>query len=84
MANGLELLPQGTLAFGVALGAGLLIGIERERRKGTGPTRGVLPARSRGRHDRLEPELQRPELYGMPKERGMNFRAAPTQRQPKP
>ena len=46
MANGLELLPQGTLAFGVALGAGLLIGIERERRKGQGRDRAAAGVRT--------------------------------------
>jgi len=46
VANGLELLPQGTLAFGVALGAGLLIGIERERRKGQGRDRAAAGVRT--------------------------------------
>jgi uncharacterized membrane protein (DUF4010 family) len=34
------------LGLGAALGAGLLIGIERERRKGTGPQRAVAGART--------------------------------------
>lgn len=35
----LDTLPSGTLALMVALGAGLLIGLDRERRKGQGPGR---------------------------------------------
>jgi len=34
------------LAFAVALGVGLLIGLERERRKGSGPTRGPAGVRT--------------------------------------
>jgi uncharacterized membrane protein YhiD involved in acid resistance len=34
------------LGLGAALGAGLLIGIERERRKGDGPQRAVAGART--------------------------------------
>ena len=34
------------IGFGVALGAGLMIGIERERRKGTGPQRALAGART--------------------------------------
>ena len=34
------------LGFGVALGSGLLIGIERERRKGSGPARALAGVRT--------------------------------------
>jgi hypothetical protein len=33
---------QPILAYGIALGIGLLIGAERERRKGIGPTRSAM------------------------------------------
>ena len=35
----MDLTPDSLTGLGVALGLGLLIGVERERRKGTGPTR---------------------------------------------
>ena len=34
------------IGFAVALGSGLLIGIERERRKGSGPNRGLAGVRT--------------------------------------
>ena len=37
--NSTPLTDQPILAYGIALGIGLLIGAERERRKGIGPTR---------------------------------------------
>lgn len=46
MASGFDILPAGTLAFGVALGAGLLIGVERERRKGQGRDRAAAGVRT--------------------------------------
>jgi uncharacterized membrane protein (DUF4010 family) len=39
-------LPPDVLGFSVAVGAGLLIGLERERRKGSGATRGAAGVRS--------------------------------------
>lgn len=39
-------LPQHTLEFAVALGIGLLIGVERERQKGSGPTRAAAGVRT--------------------------------------
>jgi uncharacterized membrane protein (DUF4010 family) len=42
----MELTPSLFLNLGAALGVGLLIGIERERHKGTGPTRGAAGMRT--------------------------------------
>ena len=45
----MELSDDALLGFAIALGIGLLIGIDRERPKGDGPTR------SAGRHPHLHP-----------------------------
>jgi uncharacterized membrane protein YhiD involved in acid resistance len=42
----MPLAPSNVVSFAVALGAGLLIGIERERRKGAGPDRALAGVRT--------------------------------------
>lgn len=44
--NSTPLTDQPILAYGIALGIGLLIGAERERRKGIGPTRSAMGIRT--------------------------------------
>ena len=44
--NSTPLTDQPILAYGIALGIGLLIGAERERRKGIGPTRSSMGIRT--------------------------------------
>ena len=44
--NSTPLTDQPILAYGIALGIGLLIGAERERRKGIGPTRSAIGIRT--------------------------------------
>ena len=44
--NSTPLIDQPILAYGIALGIGLLIGAERERRKGMGPARSAMGIRT--------------------------------------
>src|SRR5690348_3007514 len=46
VAEAVRTSPDGMLGFAVALGCGLLIGIERERRKGQGPRRALAGVRT--------------------------------------